>query len=172
MTSMPRAGRSITTSIPRGPAEAVIARMGEAVIAGLGPPIDDPVRSAPQKLDLVFATIGNKGSVATSSWRSSRSGCPTTTRSCARSCVGSLAAQMAPLLARILRQGKAEGSMAVADPDDTALVVVSCVLGPNELAGQLFVAYHGGTAELDAIMRTFAPTRRRWSGSSAWRRTC
>ena len=39
--------------------EAVIDRMGDAAIAGLGDTMDDPGLAAPQKLEIVFASIGS-----------------------------------------------------------------------------------------------------------------
>ena len=67
-----------------------------------------------------------------------------------------VATRMTPLLASIIRQGAREGSMAVDDPDDAAAsVVVSLILGVNELAGRLFVAHRAGTASIESILATF-----------------
>ena len=66
-----------------------------------------------------------------------------------------VATRMSPFLATIIRQGAGEGSMAVDDPDAAAAVVVSLVLGVNELASRLFVAHRAGTASIESIVATF-----------------
>jgi hypothetical protein len=66
-----------------------------------------------------------------------------------------VATRMSPFLAPIIRQGAGEGSMAVDDPEAAAVVVVSLVLGVNELASRLFVAHRAGTASIESIIATF-----------------
>jgi AcrR family transcriptional regulator len=136
--------------------EAVIDRMGDAVIDSLDPVINDPDLSAPQKLESVFATIGRYKAARRDLvlailevWLSNDNAI---VREKFRRFVGR---RMTPLLERILAQGAAEGSMDIERPDDTAMVVVSLILGLNELAGHLFVAHHAGTTSIDAILRTF-----------------
>jgi hypothetical protein len=70
-----------------------------------------------------------------------------------------VATRMTPLLATIIGQGVRERSMAVDDADAAALVVVSLMLGVNELAGRLFVAHRAGTASIDSIVATLEAYR-------------
>ena len=130
--------------------EAVIDRMGDAAIASMGGALDDPGLSAPEKFDLVFASIANYKATRyelvmaiLEVWLSDDNAI---VREKFRRHV---AERMAPLLATIIRQGAREGSMTVDDPDAAALVVVSLMLGANELAGSLFVAYQAGTASIE-----------------------
>jgi AcrR family transcriptional regulator len=137
--------------------EAVIDRMADGVIANLGGVLQDPDLRAPQKLELLFSTIGRYKAARRDLvlaildvWLS-----PDNTVVRERFRRGTVP-RLVPLLVAIIRQGVREGSMAVDDPDDAALVVVSLFQGLNELAGDLFVAHAAGTTSIDAIMRTFA----------------
>ena len=140
--------------------EAVIDRMGDAAIASMGGALDDPGSTAPQKFDLVFASIGSY-KVARHDlvmaildvWLSDENAI---VREKFRRYV---ATRMTPLLASIIRQGACEGSMAVDDPDAAAIVVVTLILGVNELAGHLFVAHRAGTASIGSIVATFEAFR-------------
>jgi AcrR family transcriptional regulator len=137
--------------------EAVIDRMGEAVIGSLGTVLDDPDTPAPAKLEAVFTTIG--------SYKAARRELVLAILEVWLSDDNALvrekfrrfgSSRLTPVLAAILRQGADEGSMAVDDPDETALVVVAMIQGLNELAGNLFVAHHAGTASIESILRTIA----------------
>jgi AcrR family transcriptional regulator len=136
--------------------EAVIDRMGEAVIGGLDTVLADPALPAPEKLEAVFTTIGSYKAARRDLvlailevWLSDDNAI---VRDKFR---GFLAARLTPVLARILRQGAGEGSMVMDDPDETALVVVTLVQGLNEHTGHQFVAHQDGTATIESTMRTF-----------------
>jgi len=136
--------------------EAVIDRMGDAAIASLGGTLDDPDLAAPEKFELVFVSIGSYKAARydlvmaiLEVWLSDENAI---VREKFRRDV---ATRMTPLLATIIRQGSGEGSMAVDDPEDTARIVMSLVLGVNELAGHLFVAHQAGTASIESIVATF-----------------
>lgn len=140
--------------------EAVIDRMGDAAIASMGGALDDPSLTAPQKLDLVFASIASYKAerydlvmAILEVWLSDQNAI---VREKFRRHV---ADRMAPLLATIIRQGVREGTMSVENANDTALVVVSLILGANELAGSLFVGYGAGTASVETIIATFEAYR-------------
>ena len=140
--------------------EAVIDRMGDAAIASMGGALDDPDLTAPQKFDLLFDSIG-RYKVARYDlvmaildiWLSEDNAL---VREKFRRDVAS---RMVPLLSSIIRQGAREGSMAVDDPDNTAVVVISLILGVNELAGNLFVAHRAGTVSIASIVATFEAFR-------------
>ena len=140
--------------------EAVIARMVTMATAELEPLLADPNRTALEKYNGMFQGIA--------SWKTQRrdlllavletwlSDDNAIVREKFRRHV---AARLAPLLASIVRQGAREGTMAVDDPDDAALVVVALILGVNELAGSLFVAYQAGTTSIESIAATFEAFR-------------
>ena len=136
--------------------EAVIDRMAGSVIANLDEILGDPGIAAPQKLELLFSTIGRYKAARRDLvlaildvWLS-----PDNAVVRERFRRGTVP-RLVPTLASIIRQGVREGSMSVDDPDDAALVVVSLFLGLNERAGDLFVAHAAGATSIDAIMRTF-----------------
>ena len=60
-------------------------------------------------------------------------------------------ARLTPLLATIVRQGCAEGTFSVSSADETARVLVSLLLGLNELASELFLSRQAGTITLDEV---------------------
>ena len=101
--------------------EAVIERMGDAAMAGMHGALDDPDLSAPQKFDLVFASVAAYKAARfdlvmaiLDVWLSDDNAI---VREKFRAYV---ATRMTPLLATIIRQGAGEGSMAVDDPDAAA----------------------------------------------------
>ena len=133
--------------------EAVIERMGDLAFAEMGGSLDDPGLTAPQKFDLVFASIGSYKAARfdlvmaiLDVWLSDENAI---VREKFRRYVATL---MTPLLASIIRQGAREGSMAV--DDQAAQVVVTLVLGINERAGHLFIDYRAGTVSIDSIVAT------------------
>jgi AcrR family transcriptional regulator len=62
---------------------------------------------------------------------------------------------VAPLLARIVRQGVAEGTFSVSSPDAAARVLIAVIQGTSEVASELFFARQAGTVEFDAVERAF-----------------
>ena len=151
--------------------EAVIDRMGDAAIAGMHGALDDPDLTAPQKFDLVFSSIAAYKATRydlvmaiLDVWLSDDNAI---VREKFRAYV---ATRMTPLLASIIRQGAREGSMAVDDPDDTALRRRVARPRRQRARRRLFVAHQAGTASIDVDpARHSEPTRRRWNGSSACR---
>lgn len=136
--------------------EAVVDRMADAVVGSLGQVLDDPVTPAPQKLEGVFRTIGQYKAerrelvlAILEVWLSPDN--VLVREKFRRHTV----MRITPLLASIIRQGASEGSMAVDDADDTALVVTALIQGLNELAGELFVAHGHGMASMATILSTF-----------------
>jgi hypothetical protein len=134
--------------------------MGDAAIAGMHGPLDDPSLTAPEKFDLVFSSIAAYKAARyelvmaiLDVWLSDDNAI---VREKFRAYV---ATRMTPLLATIIGQGVRERSMAVDDADAAALVVVSLMLGVNELAGRLFVAHRAGTASIDSIVATLEAYR-------------
>ena len=63
-------------------------------------------------------------------------------------------ARMTPLLAGIIEQGAAEGMMTAGPPEEVATVLVSVILGLNEVATDLYFARQAGTVTFDEVVRT------------------
>ena len=63
---------------------------------------------------------------------------------------------LAPLLAKIIRQGKAEGDFEVNSPDESARVLVWFLQGLQDLAGELFFARQAGSIGFEAVVARFA----------------
>jgi len=61
---------------------------------------------------------------------------------------------MTPLLAGIIEQGAAEGEMTAGPPEEVATVLVSVILGLNEVATDLYFARQAGAVTFDEVVRT------------------
>ena len=135
--------------------EAVVARMVVAATATLAPIATDPNLTALQKLEGVFAALA--------SWKAERkelvlalmrvwfSDDNAIVREKLRQ---GIAIHVAPLLAAIVRQGRAEGLFSASSPDDAARVLVSLIQGANEVASELFVARQANAVAFGVVERT------------------
>lgn len=137
--------------------EAVVERMVDVVSESREPMVADPELTAVQKLRGLFIGIAD--------WKMERrellEGFIEVWLSDENALVRErfrrhTAERLTPLLARILRQGKAEGTLSVGSPDHAAVVLVSLVLGANEMASRLFVERHAGAITFEEVERTFA----------------
>ena len=63
--------------------------------------------------------------------------------------------RIAPHIAAIIRQGIAEGTFSLADPDQMARVVLALVLDVGDEAGQLWLARQAGSIDYDTVRRRF-----------------
>ena len=136
--------------------EAVVDRMAEAVIANVGAVLDDPDMRAPQKLELLFSTIGRYKAARRDLVLAILDVWLSADNAIVREKVRrGTVPRIAPVLVAIIRQGVREGSMAVDDADEAALVVVALFQGLSEQAGDLFVAHAAGMASIDAVVRTY-----------------
>jgi AcrR family transcriptional regulator len=135
--------------------DGVVSRMVEAAIASLAPAVADPDRSAPEKVDAVFSGLasfkGERKDLILALVRVWLSDDNAIVREHFRR--GVIAA-MTPLVATIIRQGVAEGSFTAASPDHAARVFVSLVLGANEAATDLFIAYQDSAVTFEEVERT------------------
>jgi AcrR family transcriptional regulator len=134
--------------------EAALERIIELSTASLEPLVADPDLRAIDKLSGVFAGIAE--------WKQSRrdlllavmrvwlSDDNAIVREKLRIATG---INLTPLVARIIRQGVAEGEFQVGSPDDAARVFVSLMLGANETATRLFVAREADTLSYEAVKR-------------------
>jgi AcrR family transcriptional regulator len=127
--------------------EAVLERMADAVMVTLAPLLADPAVPAVQKLERLFAGVATWKNerkdlvlAITRVWSSDDNAI---VREKFRK---TLVVQMVPLLAAIIRQGRAEGVFAVTSADDVARVLWSLIQGAQDLALELFLA-----RQVDAI---------------------
>jgi hypothetical protein len=63
--------------------------------------------------------------------------------------------RVAPHIASIIRQGVAEGTFALADPDQMARVVLALILDTGDEAGELFMARQAGEIDYETVRRRF-----------------
>jgi AcrR family transcriptional regulator len=65
------------------------------------------------------------------------------------------ARRITPHLAAIIRQGVAEGSFMLADPDQMARVVLAMILDMGDEAGELFLKRQAGEVDYETVRRRF-----------------
>jgi hypothetical protein len=63
--------------------------------------------------------------------------------------------RIAPHLAAIIRQGVAEGTFALTDPDQMARVVLALMLDTGDDAGQMWIARQADRLSFDDVRRRF-----------------
>src|SRR5436309_2387556 len=121
--------------------DAAVERMVDAATETLTPVVDDPDRSALEKLEGLFAGIIR--------WKSDREELMAAVARVWLSDENAIvrdrfrqrtARRLTPLLAAIVRQGKAEGTFSPSSAEHTAGVFLSLVLSLNETATRLYVA--------------------------------
>jgi AcrR family transcriptional regulator len=136
---------------------AVTERMTDAALAALAPLLHDPDLPAVEKLDGFFRGIaawkGERRDLvlgAIQTWASDDNAIVREKlRRGARE-------RVVPVIAAIVRQGVDEGAFTVTSPDETATVIVSLILGFQEVAGELFFARQAGMISFEELERTFA----------------
>jgi AcrR family transcriptional regulator len=137
--------------------EAVIERMTDAALEVMTPIANDHELTAIAKLQLVFTTLA--------AWKGERKEFFLELLEVWMSAPNSVVrehfrrevvARMTPLLTTIVRQGAAEGVFTPTSPDGAAAVLVTLMLGLNELATQLFLARQARTVTFDEVVTTLA----------------
>jgi len=136
---------------------AVVDRMVDAATAAAVPVTMDPDIPALEKLTRLLASIaqwkGERSDLMIELVRVWFSDANTVVRDQLRIGVQS---KLTPLLATIVRQGKAEGVFTASLPEHTAGVLVALLLGTNETASRLFLARQAGEISLADVECTFA----------------
>jgi len=134
--------------------DGVVARMVDAALLSVQPVVDDPALPAAAKLRALFAGIA--------SWKTARkelllalievwlSDHNAIVREKFRRVV---VERLTPVMASIIRQGKAEGVFTVSAPDEAARVFVSFLLSLNQSTTELFLARQAGTISVDDVRR-------------------
>jgi AcrR family transcriptional regulator len=137
--------------------EAVIERMTDAALDLMIPIVNDPELPAIRKLQLIFSTLA--------AWKGERKDFFVELLDVWMSDPNSVVREhfrrevvvrITPLLATIVRQGAGERAFAVASPDGAAAVLVSVMLGANEVATLLFLARQAGTVTFDEVVARLA----------------
>ena len=132
--------------------EAVVSRVVDGALTAAAPTVEDPRLTAVPKLEGLFGGIAQ--------WKLERSELMLAITRVWLSDENTLMrdkmwqglmAQLAPLLAAIVRQGKEEGAFAVTSPDDTARVMVALMRGLNDTAVRAFVDRQTGAITPDAV---------------------
>lgn len=133
---------------------AVIDRMVDAGMAVLSPIVDDPALSAVEKLGLLFRTAGN--------WKSRRRDlllpvirnwyqpANDLVRVRAEAAAYGL---FRPLLARVLRQGVAEGTMGVSSADHAAVILTALLSGSTDAIRRLLLDRLDGRIAYEEVER-------------------
>ena len=135
----------------------MIERMVEAAIELMVPIALDPELPAIQKLQLVFSTLaawkGERKEFFVELLRVWMSAPNSVVREHFRR---EVVVRITPLLTTIVRQGTAEGVFTATSPDGAAAVLVSLLLGANEVATQLFLARQAETVTFDEVVARLA----------------
>jgi AcrR family transcriptional regulator len=132
----------------------VIERMVDAALTAVSPIIEDPDLPAPVKLRGVFGGIAAWKTARkelllaiTKNWMSDDNAI---VREKFRRLAGR---RLTPLIARIIRQGKDEGTFTASEPDDAARVFVSTLLALSQAATELYIARQAGEIAFDDVRR-------------------
>jgi AcrR family transcriptional regulator len=135
--------------------EAVVERFADGAIASLAPVLNDPGLPALKKLEAVLAGIATMKAeqkdlmlAIIEVWNSDGN-------AIVREKVRRLSERiMNPLFSSVVRQGIDEGSLHVDSPDETAMVLVSLMLGFQQKATDLYVARHAGAIAFEVVQRS------------------
>lgn len=137
--------------------QAVVERIGEAVLAVMTPIAADPTLPAIDKLQAVFA--------AGSRWKSDRRELVTAVlrtwysnhNASLRERAGRVVtARVTPILAQILGQGRAEGVFSISSPEATAGILVALFAGSGDATGRLFLDRLDGRIPFEDVERAVA----------------
>lgn len=137
--------------------EAVVERIVDAVTATLAPVVSDPDVPALRKLEGVFSGIVR--------WKTDRKELMLALIRVWLSDENAIVREklrartvlrLTPLLAAIVRQGKAEGVFSVSSAEHAAQVLVALILGLNEAATRLYIDRQSGAISFEDVEHTIA----------------
>jgi AcrR family transcriptional regulator len=136
--------------------DAVVNRMADQAAATIQPVIDDPDKSAVDKLEALFQGMAQfkaeRKDLVLGILRIWLSDDNLVVREKLRRLV---VLRLVPWLEGIVRQGVAEGTFTSRYPDRLARVLATLVQGMSELASELWVARQQDTVSLEEVKRTF-----------------
>lgn len=137
--------------------EAVVERFADDAIATLGRVLGDPDLPALRKLEGIFAGIGR--------WKAERKELVLAIIEVWNSDGNAIVREklrqltvnrLIPLLSPVIRQGIDERTFAAESPEETAMVLVSVMLGFQQQANDLFLARQAGTVTFEVVQRSVA----------------
>jgi AcrR family transcriptional regulator len=137
--------------------EAVVERIADGVVAVIGPIAEDPDLPALEKLRGVFAAAGR--------WKAERRELMLAVLRAWYSHDNALvrerlravsSARMAPVLAGIVRQGRAEGVFTASSPEHAAHILVAMLEGSSDALGRLFLDRLAGEVSFAEVERAMA----------------
>jgi AcrR family transcriptional regulator len=132
--------------------EAVVDRMVEGGIAVVGKVVANPNMSAIEKLHAYFSTLaGYKAERKEFVLRLIEVWYSDDKRHRPRQVSQGSRAAVTPQFAAIIRQGVAEGTFTLTQPEQMARVVLSLMLDTGDEAGELYAARHNGLISLDEV---------------------
>jgi AcrR family transcriptional regulator len=132
--------------------EAVVDRVVEVALAAVTPVVTDPELPALEKLERLFTGIAG--------WKAERKElmlalievwCSDDNAIVREKLRRSTVIALVPLLAEIIKQGRAEGLMSADSPEGAARAVVSLLQGAQDLALELFLARREGTISFEVV---------------------
>ena len=137
--------------------EGLIERTGEEEMKQIRPILTDPELNALQKLQIYFDSAMR--------WKTNQKATLISILMVWYSDDNTLLRQkelatgkkiMTPMLTDVLRQGITEGLLAVPNPEQMAVVLVSLILGLSDALGELILAGQAGSADLVRVEATIA----------------
>jgi len=137
--------------------EGLIERTGEEEMKQIRPILTDPELNALQKLQIYFDSAMR--------WKTNQKATLIPILMVWYSDDNTLLRQkelatgkkiMTPMLTDVLRQGITEGLLAVPNPEQMAVVLVSLILGLSDTLGELILAGQAGSADLVRVEATIA----------------
>ena len=135
--------------------EAVVERMTDTAFSLLAGLADDPDLRPPQKFERLFSSLADYKNQRRDFLLSLIQVWYSDGNALMREHLRrSMVVRLQPVLADIVREGRADGSFTTHDPDAVAGVIVSLMQGANETAGRLYLAYEDGAATIDDVERT------------------
>lgn len=135
--------------------EAVVERMVATAMAAIAPVVADRSLTALEKLSRLFSGIAD--------WKAERKDLVLALMQVWFSDDNAIVRdklrqgtvlQLTPLVAAIIRQGRAEDMFSASSPDDASRVLVSLLQGAGDVAGELFVARQANTITFETVERT------------------
>lgn len=137
--------------------EAVVDRIVDSAVDVVGQVVADPNLSAVEKLHSYFSTIARYKEERMEFLVALMRVWFSDDNAIVREKLRREQVQLVtPHIAAIIRQGIAEGSFTLADPEQMARVVLSLILDTGDEAGQLYLARLHGEVEFDVVRQRFA----------------
>ena len=134
---------------------AMIDRIADQALGALAPVVDDPKLAAIPKLEAFFSGIARYKTERKALmlefikvWKSDHNAVVR------ERLAPAMVQKVAPILARIIKQGNAEEAFSVESPQETARILMTLMLGFQDIATDLFLARQAGKISYSEAERT------------------